>query len=99
MHQHIEALRGELTEETLRVGRPHAKELGDKLGVNWKKIDIDEFRRGIQVEKEHGRGPFSVVFHDGIKYAKIALAHLDEIPDYYTRLDKMEKAGKKAKKQ
>ena len=95
MHDLIDALRYELDEGKLAVSHEHAKELGDKLGVDWKKVDIDQLRMGIEVEKEHGRGPTSIIKKDGIKYAKIALAHINEIPDYYTRLHKMEKGAKK----
>ena len=48
---------------------------------------------GLEVELEHGlRDPeTNVTNNDLILTGKIALAHLNEIPDYYTRLNKMEK--------
>jgi hypothetical protein len=53
---------------------------------------------GLEVELEHGqRGPRTDVTHDDpILTAKIALAHLNEFPDYYTRLDKMGEEAKPA---
>jgi len=66
-----------------------------------KKINIEQFRKGMEVEQEHGaklgrktnvtKGSFG-------KVGRIALAHLKEIPDYYTRLDKMEKQAEHGKK-
>jgi hypothetical protein len=69
-----------------------AKRIGDALGVNWAEIRLDEFRAGLRVELEHGaRDPETNVTNDEeILTGKIALAHLKEFPDYYTRLAKME---------
>lgn len=70
-----------------------AKIVGEKLGLNWDKFDIDQFRRGMDVELEHGLvDPHTnVTSDDPLLTGKIALAHLNEFPDYYDRLEKMEK--------
>ena len=70
-----------------------AKEVGEKLGIKWDKFDVDQFRRGMNVELEHGsRDPSTNVSNDDpLTTGKIALAHLNEFPDYYDRLEKMEK--------
>jgi hypothetical protein len=75
---------------------PEAKEIGDRIGVDWKKFEIEEFRKGISVELEHGtRYPkWNVTGDCPYKTGKIVAAHLEELPDYYTRLDIMEKTGK-----
>lgn len=69
-----------------------AKETGEKLGIDWSKFDVEQFRMGLDVELEHGTiSPSTNVTNDDpILTGKIALAHLNEIPDYYTRLYKME---------
>jgi menaquinone-dependent protoporphyrinogen oxidase len=69
-----------------------AKRVGEALKIDWKKIDLEQFRRGMDVELEHGReNPVTDVTHDdAVMTGKIALAHLNEFPDYYTRLEKME---------
>jgi len=69
-----------------------AKEIGEMLGVNWSKFNIEQFRMGMDVELEHGtRDPHTnVTDNDPLVTGKIALAHLAEYPDYYTRLEKME---------
>ncbi len=66
--------------------------IGDGLKINWTKIDLEQFRKGMDVELEHGReNPMTDVTHDDtVMTGKIALAHLNEYPDYYIRLEKME---------
>jgi hypothetical protein len=70
-----------------------AKRIGDALGVDWAEVGLDEFLAGLRVELEHGaRDPQTNVTNDDeILTAKIALAHLGEFPDYYSRLAQMEK--------
>jgi len=73
-----------------------AKEVGEKLGIKWNEFDVEQFRRGMDVELEHGTkisAITNVTNNDPLTTGKIALAHLIEIPDYYTRLDIMEKEG------
>ena len=69
-----------------------AKEFGEKLNIDWKYFDVEQFRMGMDVELEHGLVDprTNVTDNDSIMTAKIALAHLNEFPDYYTRLEKME---------
>jgi hypothetical protein len=69
-----------------------AKRIGGLLGIDWNEVDIEEFRMGLMVELEHGlRDPeTNVTGDDEILTGKIALAHLKEFPDYYTRLDQLE---------
>jgi len=70
-----------------------AKRIGESLGIDWSKYDVEQYRMGLDVELEHGLvDPHTnVTNNDAIMTGKIALAHLNEFPDYYTRLDKMEK--------
>ncbi len=69
-----------------------AKAVGEKLGLKWDKFDVDQFRRGMDVELEHGTidPSTNVTDDDPIMTGKIALAHLNEFPDYYDRLEEME---------
>ena len=72
------------------------KEIGEKLGIDWSKFDIEQFRMGMDVELEHGLrdAHTNVTGDDPLTTGKITLAHLHEYPDYYTRLDKMENGAK-----
>ncbi len=69
-----------------------ARQLGDQVGAQWSKYDIDQFRLGLEIELEHGsKHPETDITHDDpVLTAKLALAHLNEFPDYYTRLRNME---------
>lgn len=70
-----------------------AKKIGNELGISWNEVNLDEFHIGINVELEHGtRYPeTNVTNNDLILTGKIAWAHLKEFPDYYSRLEKLEK--------
>jgi len=74
-----------------------AKAIGKRLGIGWDKFDVAQFRAGMGVELEHGTAaPKTDVTHDDpLLTGKIALAHLTEFPDYYTRLAKMEAEAKR----
>lgn len=69
-----------------------AKEIGEKLGIRWNKFNVGQLRRGMDVELEHGLcdAATNVSNDDTLTTGKIALAHLNEFPDYYDRLEKME---------
>ena len=71
-----------------------ARRIGEELGIEWATapFDVEQFRAGISVELEHGlRDPHTnVTGDDPVATGKIALAHLHELPDYYTRLERME---------
>lgn len=74
-----------------------AKAIGEKLGITWEKFSAEQFRDGMNIELEHGaRDPETNVTNDDpVMTGKIALAHLKEYPDYYFRLEKMEKEADK----
>ena len=77
-----------------------ARQYGREVGIDWSSapFDVEEFQAGMNVELEHGRaGPMTDVTHDDpLATAKIALAHLNEFPDYYTRLRKMEQEAEQS---
>ena len=77
-----------------RFTAEEAKRVGELIGVDWETVpfDVEQFRAGMDVELEHGtHAPATnVTDDDPIVTGKIALAHLNEFPDYYTRLQEME---------
>jgi hypothetical protein len=77
-----------------------AKKVGDELGIEWKDFDVDQFRRGMDIELEHGKQDTStnVTNDDPLMTGKITWAHLKEISDYYDHLEKMEKEVGKRKR-
>jgi hypothetical protein len=74
------------------------RRIGEEIGVDWATapFDVDQLRKGMGVELEHGRRDpaTDVTRNDPVVTAKIALAHLNEFPDYYTRLERMEEEAK-----
>jgi len=77
------------------------KAIGERLNIDFSKIDFDEFTKGYAVELEHGsKDPETNITEDNPEMtAKITWAHLKEIPDYYTLLAEMEEKGKKKAKE
>ena len=73
-----------------------ARRVGDRIGINWSEVDLEQFRMGLEVELEHGvRNVVTNVTNDDLVLTgKIALAHLLELPDYYTRLMRMEEEAR-----
>jgi len=79
-----------------QISAEEARSTGMRLGLDWAKTDLQQFRRGLEVELEHGsRDPQTNVTDDDlILTGKIAWAHLKEIRDYYTWLDQLEAEAK-----
>ena len=79
-----------------QISTEEARSIGTRLGINWAQIDLEQFRRGLEVELEHGaHDPETNVTGDDLNLTgKIAWAHLKEIRDYYTRLDRLEAEAK-----
>ena len=73
-----------------------ARRVGDLIRINWSEVDLEQFRMGLEVELEHGvRNVVTNVTNDDLVLTgKIALAHLMELPDYYTRLMRMEEEAR-----
>jgi len=76
-----------------------ARRVGEQIGIDWATapFDVDQFRRGMDVELEHGLHDTAtnVTGDDPLVTGKIALAHLNEFPDYYSRLERMEEEAKR----
>ncbi len=85
-----------MTEEQ-RTSMEEARRVGDEIGVDWERFDLEQFRTGMDVEFEHGSHDpqTNVTEDDPIVTGKIALAHMKEFPDYYERLERMEAEAKR----
>jgi hypothetical protein len=75
-----------------------AKEIGDQIGVDWELVDLGEWIQGIKEETEHTGvlgGDATAVIEKGdlVASGRIAYEHILEVPDYYSRLEKMEHEG------
>jgi Protein of unknown function (DUF5661) len=78
--------------EKRRTSTEEARRVGDEIGIDWDRFDLELFRTGMDVEYEHGSHDpqTDVTGDDPIVTGKIALAHMKEFPDYYERLERME---------
>jgi hypothetical protein len=83
--------------EERRTTTEQARRVGDEIGVDWDRFDLEQFRFGMDVEFEHGSHDpqTNVTGDDPILTGKIALAHLKEFPDYYERLERMEQEAER----
>jgi Protein of unknown function (DUF5661) len=85
--------------ERSQFSADEAHRIGEEIGIDWSssEFDVDQFRRGLDVELEHGRhdAATNVTDDDAATTGKIARAHLNEFPDYYTRLEQMEEQAKR----
>jgi hypothetical protein len=92
-----------MSEPRDQVTAEEARRFGEEIGIDWASaaFEVDQFRIGMNVELEHGlHDPLTNVSDDDPHVtAKIALAHLNEFPDYYTRLERMEAEAKRDWKQ
>jgi len=80
--------------EEPRFPAEEARRVGQEIGIDWETaaFDVDQFRAGMDVELEHGSHDprTNVTDDDPYVTGRIAWAHLNEFPDYYTRLERME---------
>ena len=79
--------------EQKRTTSEEARRVGEQIGVNWDRFELEQFRKGMDVEYEHGSHDpqTDVTGDDPILTGKIVLAHMKEFPDYYERLDYYER--------
>ncbi len=84
-----------MTEPRASFNAEDARRIGEQIGIDWATapFDVEQFRMGMNVELEHGlHDPVTnVTGDDPVTTGKIALAHLNEFADYYTRLERMER--------
>jgi hypothetical protein len=83
----------------VNITEQQALEVGEAIGIDWASapFDVAQFRDGMEVELEHGTHDpaTNVTGDDPLVTGKIALAHLNEFPDYYVRLERMEEEAKR----
>lgn len=83
----------------MKVDRKDVSYFIKKIGLDMNRelFTVSDLRKGMNVELEHGkRDRFTnVTNNDIVTTGKIALAHLNEFPDYYTRLEKLERQADK----
>ena len=88
-----------MSEARSEFSTDEARRFGSEIGIVWElaPFNVAQFKMGMNVELEHGLHDLltNVSDDDPHTTAKIALAHLNEFPDYYTRLERMEEDAKR----
>jgi len=74
-----------------QISMDQAKLVGESLHIDWKQVDLEEFRQGLMGNHERGAiDPETGLTYDSVLLTgKIVLAHMEEFPDYCTRLAKL----------
>ena len=83
----------------MKIMKKISRRIGNRLEIDWDEIPFKEFHMGMNVELEHGNKlgkKTNVTGNSPMQTGRIALAHLEEDPRYYSKLKKMEK-GKQNK--
>jgi hypothetical protein len=96
-HDRCHVRPGGAMSEGRRTTSEEARRVGDAIGVDWSRFDLEQFRLGMDVEYEHGSHDpqTDVTGDDPIVTGKIALAHMKELPAYYERLERMEREAER----
>ncbi len=74
-----------------------AETIAEAIGLNLGEFGLEQFRMGLDIELEHGLvDPLTDITHnDPIMTGRIVLAHLRRVPDYYTRLQEIEREAER----
>ena len=74
------------------ISLEEAKRVGESLYIDWDQVDLEKFRQGLMGDPEQSAlDPETGLAYDGVLLTgKVVLAHIQEFPDYFTRLAKLE---------
>ena len=74
-----------------QISSEEAKRIGEALHIDWNQIDLEQFRQGLMDNKLGNIDPETGRIYEGVLMTgKVVLNHMQEIPDYFTRLEKLE---------
>jgi uncharacterized protein DUF5661 len=74
-----------------QISIDEARRVGESLHIDWEQVDLEEFRQGLMGNHKPGAiDPETGLAYDSVLLTgKIVLAHMEEFPDYFTRLAKL----------
>jgi hypothetical protein len=73
------------------ISSEEAKRIGEALHIDWNHVDLEQFRQGLMGKSTEDSTPEAGPIYDGVLMSgKIVLTHMQEFPDYFTRLAKLE---------
>jgi len=62
------------------------KKIGDQIGADWTKVDLEQFQSGLWIESEKRYCEVENTYESTLLTASLVLSHLNELPDYYLRV-------------
>lgn len=74
-----------------QISSEEAQRIGESLHLDWDRIDLEQFRQGLMGEVDQANmDPETGRTYDSILLSgKLVVAHMQEFPDYFTRLEKL----------
>ncbi len=74
-----------------QISSEEARRIGDALHIDWDQVGLEQFRRDLMgARKQSASDPEIDPAYDGVLLSgKIVLAHMQEFPDYFNRLQKL----------
>lgn len=74
-----------------QISSDEAKRIGESLHLDWDQVGLEQFRQGLMGHhNQEAVDPETGSAYDGVLLAgKVVLAHMQEFPDYFTRLERL----------
>lgn len=74
-----------------QISSQEARRIGDSLHIDWDQVDLEQFRQDLMgTQKQSSTTPDMDTAYDGVLLSgKTVLAHMQEFPDYFSRLQKL----------
>ena len=74
-----------------QISAAEAERVGECLQIDWEQVDLEEFRQGLMGNHKPGDidPETGLAYESVLLTGKVVLAHMDEFPDYFTRLAKL----------
>jgi len=74
-----------------QISTDEAKRVGESRHIDWEQVDLEEFRQGLMGNHQEGAiDPETGLTYEGVLLTgKVVLAHMEEFPDYFTRLARL----------
>jgi len=74
-----------------QISSEEAKRIGESLHIDWDQVDLEQFRQDLMEDRrQEAVDPETGLTYDGVLLSgKIVMAHIQEFPDYFTRLARL----------
>ena len=74
-----------------QISIDEARRVGESLHLDWEQVDLEEFRQGLMGNHKPGTidPETGLAYEDVLLTGKVVLEHMEEFPDYFSRLAKL----------